>query len=130
MPFVQFTAAYATIDGNLYMAASSDSPDTAPFQITTLTSLNLSTGVWYSDAPMPTARTNPTAGVINDLLYVAGGAIDNNNGTYASNLEVYNPTTNSWAELSPMPTARAGAAAGVVNGILYVVGGINNIGMY
>jgi N-acetylneuraminic acid mutarotase len=74
---------------------------------------------WSELAPMPTAREQPAADVINGQLYVAGGY----NGRYLGTLEVYNPATNSWTTKAPMPTPRQGVTAGVINGLLYVAGG-------
>ena len=75
---------------------------------------------WTFKAPMPTARANMAVGVINNIVYAAGGY-----GTSGAvnTVEAYDPSTNTWTTKAPMPTARSDAAAGVVNNKLYVVGG-------
>ena len=61
-----------------------------------------------------------TAGVINGIIYVAGG----NDPTNVYNLvDAYDPVANTWTSQTPMPTARTLAGSGVVNGVFYVVGG-------
>jgi len=78
---------------------------------------------WSARAPMPTPRRFTAFGVINGLLYVAGGK--DVNLAVVKTLEVYNPATNTWTTAKPLNSARVGAAYGVINGILYVAGGTN-----
>lgn len=81
---------------------------------------------WSARASMSVGRRFPAMGVINGLLYVAGGkdaAL-----TTRKTLEVYNPATNSWLTRKDMLTARVGAQNGVINGLLYVAGGNNSSG--
>ena len=82
-----------------------------------------SPGGWTTKAPMPTARTELAAGVVNGILYAIGGRLDQG-GTFDT-VEAYNPATDSWSTKKHMPAGRWGLAAGVINGILYAVGGYN-----
>ena len=75
--------------------------------------------VWEEREPMPTARRNLAAGVIDGVLYVVGGY----NSSVTDKNEAYNPSTNTWSTKANMPTARYGLAAGVIDSVLYVVGG-------
>jgi N-acetylneuraminic acid mutarotase len=59
-------------------------------------------------------------GVINDKIYVAGGA---GGGMQQRELEVYDPVANTWTNLAPMSVPRNHTGGGVINGKLYVVGG-------
>lgn len=78
-------------------------------------------GSWTAKASMPTAREGSAAGVIDGILYVAGGY--GSAGQLAIN-EAYNPGTNSWTTRASMPAGRYGGdGAGVIGGELYVVGG-------
>jgi N-acetylneuraminic acid mutarotase len=76
---------------------------------------------WTSVAPLPTPRGYAAAGVVNGVVYAAGGG---GNGIFGT-VEAYDPVANSWTARAPLPTPRAVAAAGVINGTLYVVGGSN-----
>jgi len=72
---------------------------------------------------MPTGRQEVVIGVVNGILYAAGGwnpAIGPNG---LNIVEAYDPATNTWTTKASMPTVRHYTAGGVVNGILYVVGG-------
>jgi N-acetylneuraminic acid mutarotase len=77
-------------------------------------------GIWTTKAAMPTARFAAAVGVVNDILYVAGGV---GPSTYSTTVEAYDPATDTWTTKAAMPTARAGPTVGVVNGILYIAGG-------
>ncbi len=83
------------------------------------------TGAWATKTSMPTARPHPMSGVINGLLYVAGGyAVSGANVVTELNvLEVFDPAANSWTTKAPMPTARHGGASAAISGKLYVAGG-------
>jgi N-acetylneuraminic acid mutarotase len=66
----------------------------------------------------------PASGVINDKIYVIGGAIGSVTGAISTN-EEYDPASNIWASMASMPTNRWNAGAGVVNGKIYIIGGTN-----
>ena len=59
-------------------------------------------------------------GVINDKIYVAGGA---GGGMQQTEVEVYDPAANTWTNLASMSVPRNHTGGGVINGKLYVVGG-------
>jgi N-acetylneuraminic acid mutarotase len=83
---------------------------------------------WTTEAPMPTARAELAAGVVNGILYAVGGRDSNGvSGAHAVNtVEAYDPSTNSWTTKAPMPTARLALVVGVVNGMLYAIGGLDD----
>jgi hypothetical protein len=76
-------------------------------------------GAWTTKALMPTFRYAMGSGVVNGILYEAGGY----NGSFLNTLEAYDPASDTWSTKASMPTTRAGLGAGVVNGIFYAVGG-------
>ncbi len=81
-------------------------------------------GDWTTKTLMPAARAWAAAGVINGVLYVAGGHDGTTGGT--TTLQAYNPATDTWSTLVPMPGRRyQGDGAGVINGELYMAGGWN-----
>ncbi|OLE61044.1 MAG: hypothetical protein AUG10_02935 [Gemmatimonadetes bacterium 13_1_20CM_2_70_10] len=86
-----------------------------------------STDTWSSKAPMPTARAELTAGVVNGILYVIGGRTGGGESASVSvgTVEAYDPTTDTWTTRAAMPTPRQDATVGVVNGTIYVVGGFS-----
>src|SRR5581483_11569262 len=92
------------------------------------------TDTWKALAPLPTKRGSPLAAVVNDKIYVIGGATTPPGSKQTSinmmqaqlclgTVEEYDPATNTWRERTPMPTPRNHAAIGVVNGKIYVIGG-------
>ncbi|MDD3421678.1 MAG: S8 family serine peptidase, partial [Methanocellales archaeon] len=92
--------------------------------IADLTSSDLEVCTWTAKTTMPSARFGAAAGVIDGVLYVAGGHDGTTGAT--STLQAYNPTTNTWSTLASMPQGRySGDGAGAINGKLYVTGGWN-----
>ena len=92
------------------------------------------TDTWKALAPLPTKRGSPLAAVMNDKIYVIGGATTPPGSKQTSidqmqaqvclgTVEEYDPATNTWRERATMPTPRNHAAIGVVNGKIYVIGG-------
>src|SRR5262249_39918591 len=79
---------------------------------------NPSTNTWATKAPLPLGRWAPSAGVINGVLYVAGGT--DKSFKPATTLFAYNPSTNTWATKAAMLDPGACGAAGVISGKLYV----------
>ena len=82
-------------------------------------------GTWETKASLPTARYAPSAGVVNDILYIIGGCSTSVQGCGdpTATVEAYNLGTNTWTTVASMPTARGFHASAVVNGLIYVVGG-------
>lgn len=78
-------------------------------------------GTWETKAPMPLARSGPAAGVINGVLYVAGG---HSASSDTPSLQAYDVAADTWSILADMPGPRyQGCGAGVIDGQLYVAGG-------
>ena len=79
-------------------------------------------GNWTTVTPMLTPRWGASVGVINGLIYVAGGY----NGGFPSVTEVYDPTSNLWSSVASVPGTLNNAASGVINGILYTADGTDS----
>jgi len=69
---------------------------------------------------MPTLRSYICAGVVDNKIYVFGGA---NSSGVLNTVEMYDPTSDTWTAKTPMPTARRMPACGVVDNKIYVIGG-------
>ncbi|MDA2922189.1 galactose oxidase [Patescibacteria group bacterium AH-259-L07] len=80
---------------------------------------------WYTKTAMPTPRTEVTAAVVNNRIYVVGG-FDGFGRTVAT-VEAYNPTTDSWSTMPELPEGRHHAAAVSLGNKLYVIGGFSGI---
>jgi N-acetylneuraminic acid mutarotase len=89
---------------------------------------------WKALAPMPSKRGSALAAVVNDKIYVVGGAttlpgsketavFPTHPHTSVGTIEEYDPAANTWRERTAMPTPRNHAAIGVVAGKIYVIGG-------
>ena len=76
---------------------------------------------WTAGAPMPTPRTEVTAAILKDNIYVIGGFDESSQVTDI--VEVYNITNNTWTKAAPLPEALHHTAAASYNNKIYVVGG-------
>ncbi len=75
---------------------------------------------WDMMAPMPAARGNINAAVLNGKIYVVGGYVG---GTVFNSTYVYDPTTDTWSSAADFPEALSGVAIAGANGKLYAFGG-------
>jgi N-acetylneuraminic acid mutarotase len=78
---------------------------------------------WSSKSVIPTARgwLPPSACVLNNKIYVIGGAPDDVSST--NKVAAYDPTSDTWTEKQPIKVARWGHSSNVVDGKIYVIGG-------
>jgi N-acetylneuraminic acid mutarotase len=74
---------------------------------------------WSTRPAMPRPRGASVTGVIDDVIYVAGGLA----GGAVDLVDSYEPSTGTWTELAPLPAPRDHACGAAINGILYVAGG-------
>lgn len=106
----------ASLAGRLYVIGGLRQ-DFSP--VSTLYIFNAQTGQWSAGAPMPTARGAVGVGVIDGLIYVAGGFPLQR----AADFTVFDPVSNRWWALPRMPTGRDHLGAAVVDGKFYAIGG-------
>jgi N-acetylneuraminic acid mutarotase len=82
---------------------------------------------WTAGAPMPTGRTEVTAAVLEDNIYVIGGFDEF--GQVTDIVEVYNIANNTWSKTAaPLPEPLHHTAAASYDGKIYVVGGYTDAG--
>ncbi|MHC4330084.1 MAG: Kelch repeat-containing protein [Planctomycetota bacterium] len=78
------------------------------------------TDTWAEAAPMPRGVWGHSANVVDDKIYVVGGA----SATNALRIvQVYDPQTDMWTNATPIPKATRHFGASVLCGKIYVVGG-------
>jgi hypothetical protein len=91
---------------------------------TSVLKFDSSTQAWSEVAPMPEARANFVACVLNDAIYVVGGyGNDFANDNLTDTNFCYNTVTNVWSTLAPIPDTKLGHSVCVVSGQIYVLGG-------
>jgi N-acetylneuraminic acid mutarotase len=137
MPLPSHHVAFTTYRDKIYAFGGFVSPESGPpawVPINNAWEYDPAGDTWKALASMPTKRGSALAAVVNDKIYVIGGAatIPGSKETAVSpthphmsvgTVEEYDPATNTWKERSSMPTPRNHAAIGVVNGKIYVIGG-------
>lgn len=77
--------------------------------------------VWKAGVPMPTAKGDLQAAVIDNNIYVPGGW--NVPDHFLSELAVYDPTTDQWELKTPMRSARGDGAVVAHDGKMFMIGG-------
>jgi uncharacterized repeat protein (TIGR03803 family) len=84
---------------------------------------NATTNIWKALASDPTPRHDSCYGVINGLMYIAGGGLSpiHTNESYAV-------ASNSWTTLSPIPVATTAPGSAAYNGQLFCFGGGDSTG--
>lgn len=80
---------------------------------------------WFPIADLPAPRDHMVAGVIGELVYVAGGR-DGTISGHSDRLLIYDPQTDEWSDGPSMPTSRGGQAGAVRGRQLFVAGGEGN----
>ena len=137
MPLPSHHVAFTTYRDKIYAFGGFVSPESGPpawVPINNAWEYDPAGDTWKALASMPTKRGSALAAVVNDKIYVIGGAatIPGSKETAVfpthphmsvGTVEEYDPATNTWKERSSMPTPRNHAAIGVVNGKIYVIGG-------
>lgn len=122
IPTPRAYARAGTIDGKIYVVGGCINADCRVETTNALEMYDPDSNTWTTRTPMPTPRSTPAVGVIDGMLYVAGGGTNYYNLTNV--LEVYDPITNTWdTSRASLPINLAAGAAGVIAGKLYVVGG-------
>jgi non-specific serine/threonine protein kinase len=80
------------------------------------------TNTWRSLPDLPTPRGGSAAGLIGNVIHVAGGENLNAMSTYPQH-EALDLATMTWSSAPDLPTKRHGLASAVVDGRWYVLGG-------
>ena len=103
---------------------SSSSP-IAPAGYTALSQVTAG-NVWFTTAPMPTARGSLAAASSGGKIYAIGGVTSKGGiRSFFSTVEVYDPGANSWSTAASMPTPRYDLAAATdAQGNIYAIGGV------
>jgi len=114
---VAFGANGVVMDGKFYVFDGTNGTSHAPQVYDPLTNS------WSVKVADPVVRSESSAGVIGDKIYVAEGWInsDSNNSTTA--LEIYDPATNSWTAGPSSLVSRGLSATAVIDGKLYIAAG-------
>ncbi len=79
-------------------------------------------GEWHEVAPMLAAKQAFSVDVVDNRMYVIGGARSGPT-LYYDTVEVYNPMNDTWTQMTPMSNPRQLHASAVIDDRIYVFGG-------
>jgi N-acetylneuraminic acid mutarotase len=77
-------------------------------------------GTWTNTAPLPLARSEITATVLDDRIYVFGGV---HKGYTVDNVDVYDIAAERWESLHPLPVPLDHTQAVTIDDHIYIFGG-------
>jgi len=87
--------------------------------------IDVATGAVTDIAAMPQGRRGGYAAAINGKIYIAAGSyVANNQTSFVTNVDIYDPTTNSYTQGAPMPKPLLQVAGCVVGTNMYIFGGL------
>lgn len=129
MPTARAAYAAAVVNGIIYVVGGSEGcfPPSRVVEAYDPATNTWSTKAQFPDTGFGLGVTESAVGVINGMLYVAGGG--NGFNAVFANLYVYDPVSDAWSAKTSMPTVRFTEAGAVANGAFYAVGGLDNIGI-
>lgn len=113
--------ASGVIGGKLYAAEGWINSDSSS-STTAMEVYDPVTDAWSFGPNSLVARGNSAKAVIDDKLYVTGGAASGLSVVF-NQLEVFDPAAETWSLLAPIPLAFAGSGGAAIGGKFYVVGG-------
>jgi RNA polymerase sigma factor (sigma-70 family) len=132
MPTARWAFSTAVVNGKIYAiggatGAQSVGDATRPSNPTSsLEEYDPATDTWTKKGDMPLAFAGSAATVVNDKIYVIGGAESVLKPMFSTVWE-YDPAKDTWTKKADMPTARAFLAAAVANGRIYAIGGAKSL---
>src|SRR4051812_22414683 len=86
------------------------------------------TAQWITLKPMPTARQELPAVLVDGKIYMTGGITTNLlEGFVTKKLEVYDIHSNTWKSAKDMPWPRHHHAIAAIGKKIYVIGGYDNV---
>ncbi len=113
LPTARPNAAVGVIGGKMYVAGGGVVWDTWSLASAVNEEYDPVADAWTAKTPMPEARGQLAAGVIDGKLYAVGDAN-----------EAYDPVSNTWETKAAIPGARSQFAIASADGKLYAIGGI------
>ena len=121
MPGAKTRATYGVVNNILYVTAGGNDVTTYAYDPVA--------NSWSTKASIPVSGMEVlgASGVLNGLIYAAGGAAGFDGHRPMNTVLAYDPSADAWSTKASMPRSLAGVSLGVVAGKLYAVGGVDQI---
>jgi len=117
-----------TVNNKIYVIGGASSIYGSGFVVDSVYEYDPLLDSWTRKSNIPIPIGMAVAAVVNEKIYIIGGAPFGWNTAYKTVYE-YNPATDIWTQKSDMPTARYLSSATEVDGKIYVFGGTPNISL-
>jgi N-acetylneuraminic acid mutarotase len=116
----------AAANGKFYAIGGVAQPDARMFDSRFVDEYDPKTDRWTPKADLPLETRAYRVTVVNDRIYLIGGA-DRNFSRLLAGVYEYDPVSDSWIPRASMPTPRADCAVTAMNGKIYVFGGLGGM---
>jgi N-acetylneuraminic acid mutarotase len=132
MPTARQAPAATVVNGKIYVIGGGESPSATNYNgaeaFNTVEEYNPVTDTWSAKSPMPTARWCHSSSVINDKIYIIGGAEADcypfDIGCAITSIEVYDPAKDTWTVVNgATPRPMMNHCAVVLDDKIYIIGG-------
>jgi N-acetylneuraminic acid mutarotase len=144
MPTARQAPAASVVNGKIYVIGGGESPSATNYNgaevFNTVEEYDPVTDTWSAKSPMSTARWSHSASVINDKIYIIGGAEADcypfDIGCAITSIETYDPAKDTWSVVNgATPRPMMNHSAVVLDEKIYIIGGelagySNNVNVY
>jgi N-acetylneuraminic acid mutarotase len=121
MPTATSLHGAAVVDGKIYIIGGTDDLYGWASYWGTVFAYDPETATWARKADMPTGRARLATAVVDDKIYVIGGAPHRD--ADIATVEMYDPRADVWTRKADLPRARNWFSASAVDGKIYAIGG-------
>ncbi len=121
MPTVTSLHGAEVVDGKIYIIGGTDDLYGWASYWSTVFAYDPETDTWARKADMPTGRARLATAVVDDKIYVIGGAPHRD--ADIATVEMYDPRADAWTRKADLPRGRNWFSASAVDGKIYAIGG-------
>jgi N-acetylneuraminic acid mutarotase len=124
MPTARSKHTASVVNGKVYVIGGETRTESGSTVLGTVDIYDPATDTWTSGTPMPggAVRTDHSAAVVNNKIYIVGGRATSSGSMLDSTWE-YDPATGSWTILTAAPTVMAGHSSAPYAGYVWVFKG-------
>jgi len=121
MPTTRAELCVAAVSGKIFAIGGAPAHNSGP-ALGVVEEYDPSTDSWLSKTSIPTPRKGAACGVINNKIYVAGGATSN--WVMSNKLEIYDAVADTWTVGENLNTPIYASQGAVLNDTFFVIGGL------
>lgn len=121
--FPRWGLSACTLNGKIYAIGGSNAVTRPVTSLKTVQEYDPIANTWKNKSNMPTARFFASIALVNERIYMIGGAPAE--AQVFQTVEEFDPLNNTWETKNSMPVGMSRLAAGELDQLIYVSGGID-----